>query len=273
MTQMLLPARMDRRAGIQQQLSDLGLRSGEIVLVHCSLRQVGRAVGGPKILLRAIQELIGPAGTVVVPTQTANNSTTSRIYFDAVRGMGPSEITRYQENLPGFDSARTPSYGMGAFAEHVRRHRLAVRSPHPQASFSALGPAAAELMAVHDMDCHLGERSPLAALYDAGALILLLGVGYDKCTAMHLAEYRLAVPPPSKAYRCFVMEAGHRVQHDFTAPDLDESPFAEIGRQLDPEPFVRRGRVGGAMARIIPMHNLVEFAIDWLGVHRSAVSQ
>jgi aminoglycoside 3-N-acetyltransferase len=33
-----------------------------------------------------------------------------------------------------------------------------------------------------------GEHSPLARLEEVGAQVLLLGVGYDVCTAFHLAE-------------------------------------------------------------------------------------
>jgi aminoglycoside N3'-acetyltransferase len=55
--------------------------------------------------------------------------------------------------------------------------------------------------------CHLGERSPLGWLYAADAAILLLGVGYDACTAFHLAEYRRPSTRPQK-YHCFVADGG-----------------------------------------------------------------
>jgi aminoglycoside 3-N-acetyltransferase len=35
-----------------------------------------------------------------------------------------------------------------------------------------------------------GEASPLARLYDLDAWVLLLGVGYQRNTCFHLAEYR-----------------------------------------------------------------------------------
>ena len=69
------------------------------------------------------------------------------------------------------------------------------RSSHPQVSFAALGPGALDCTSVHDLDCHLGDRSPLGWLYAADAAILLLGVDYSACTAFHLAEYRLPGTP------------------------------------------------------------------------------
>ena len=73
-----------------------------------------------------------------------------------------------------------------------------MRSAHPQTSFAALGPKARELMNDHAVDCHLGECSPLGRLYEEGAWILLLGVGYATCSAFHLAEYRYTPNPPTR---------------------------------------------------------------------------
>ena len=64
------------------------------------------------------------------------------------------------------------------------------RSGRPHRSISASGLLAAELTAIHDLDCPAGERSPLSAPYDHGARVLLLGVQANKATALHLAEYR-----------------------------------------------------------------------------------
>ena len=110
---------------------------------------------------------------------------------------------------------------MGAFAEYLRTRPSASRSSHPQVSFAAIGPRARACTSVHDLDCHLGDRSPLGWLYAADAAILLLGVGYSACTAFHLAEYRLPGERPQRRYQCFTAEGGKRVEHEFTDIDLD----------------------------------------------------
>ena len=88
-----------------------------------------------------------------------------------------------------FDPEATPT-SAGAVAEALRTTPGAERSDHPQSSFAAVGHDARELMAGHRLNCHLGEDSPLAKLYERDASILLLGVEYLSCTAFHLAEYR-----------------------------------------------------------------------------------
>jgi aminoglycoside 3-N-acetyltransferase len=123
-------------------------------------------------------------------------------------------------------------------------------------------------MAVHDLDCHLGERSPLAALYWADAYLLLLGVGFESCTGLHLAEYRMKQPAAERAYTCFVMDRGRRVRLDFLAPEVDDGDFGELGTSLSREPSVRIGQVGGARAVVVPMRAAVDFAIGWMDKHR-----
>ncbi|MFC0506763.1 aminoglycoside N(3)-acetyltransferase [Micromonospora costi] len=257
------------RAEIAAGLRAVGLAAGATVLVHASLSRVGPVVGGPATVLAALRDVLGDTGTLVVPTQTAGNSITSPAFRAATAGMTADQAARVEAAIAPFDRERSPSEGMGALAEHVRRQPDAVRSGHPQTSFTALGPEAARLTAVHDLDCHLGERSPLGALYAADALVLLLGVGYTACTAFHLAEYRLTHPAAERAYRCYVRDdGGRRVRRDFLALDLDDSDFPRIGAALDSEPSVARGRVGNAVCRAVPMRAAVDFAGRWMTHHR-----
>jgi aminoglycoside 3-N-acetyltransferase len=162
---------------------------------------------------------------------------------------------------------------MGAFAEYLRTRPSAARSSHPQVSFAALGPGAQACTSVHDLDCHLGDRSPLGWLYAADAAILLLGVGYSACTAFHLAEYHLP-GAPQRRYRCFTAQGGTRLEHEFTDIDLDDSDFGLLGSDLESAAErgalagLRRGQVGSAVCRLVPMRTAVDFAYSWLAVHR-----
>ncbi|HEX3955519.1 MAG TPA: AAC(3) family N-acetyltransferase [Trebonia sp.] len=257
-------------------LRSLGLQPGQDLLIHCSLRQVGRVDGGAQTLLTAITEVAGPEATLVVPTQTTLNSLTSGAFLAATAGLNAQERTRYIAAMPGFDPVSTPSTGMGAFAEHLRTRPSALRSSHPQVSFAALGPRARDCTAVHDLDCHLGDRSPLGWLYAADAAILLLGV--HVCTAFHLAEYRLPGVPPRQRYRCFTSRGGTRVRHEFTDIKLDDSDFRLLEAALESAadrgavPGLRRGRVGSAAGRLLPLRASVDFACSWLAVNRGRQS-
>jgi aminoglycoside 3-N-acetyltransferase len=261
------------REPIAADLRSLGLRHGQDLLIHCSLRGIGPLAGGVATLLAALRDVVGPAATLVVPTHTTWNSLTSRTFRAATVGLDADALARHIAALPGFDQASTPSEGMGAFAEHIRTQPGARRSAHPQTSFAALGPRADTAMSRHDLDCHLGERSPLGWLYDAGAAIVLIGVGYSACTAFHLAEYRLSGELPLRRYHCFVTSGGERRQYAFTDLVLVADDFDLIGADLEDSsrpPAVdapRPGRVAMADAIWLPMRGAVDFARSWMEQH------
>jgi aminoglycoside 3-N-acetyltransferase len=260
------------------ELSSLRLRRGQDLLIHCSLRQFGRIEGGAAALLDALRVVARPEATLVVPAQTTLNSLTSSAFLTATAALDEEERTRYVAAMPGFDPAISPSTGMGAFAEYLRTQPSASRSSHPQVSFAALGPRARACVGVHDLDCHLGDRSPLGWLYAADAAIALLGVSYSVYTAFHLAEYRLP-GMPRRAYQCFIAEDGARVMHEFTGLDLDDSDFGLLGTALesaaglDASLAISKGRVGEAVCRVVPLRATVDFACFWLAVHRNQVVQ
>ena len=255
----------------------LGLRRGQDLLIHCSLRQVGRIDGGAATLLNAILDVTGPKATLVVPTHTTLNSLSSRAFHAATSGLGADERARFVSAMPGFDPATTPSTGMGAFAEYLRTRPSSSRSSHPQASFAAIGPGARACTSVHDLDCHLGDRSPLGWLYTVDAAILLLGVGYSACTAFHLAEYRLLSEPPRLTYTCFISEGGARVEHEFTGIELDDTDFGPLGAALesaatqDTGSGLCQGQVGSAESRLVPLRLAVDFGRSWLEAHRGGL--
>ncbi|MEU8767571.1 AAC(3) family N-acetyltransferase [Streptomyces griseus] len=255
-------------------LTALGVRPGEVLLVHASLRSLGRPEGGARGVLDALRRAVGVSGTVVVPAFTPENSDTSPHYRKRVRGLAAGAVDAVRAAMPAYDPARTPAPSMGALAETVRTAPGAGRSAHPQTSFAALGPAAGRLLAGHRADCHLGEDSPLARLYEADARILLLGTGYATCTAFHLGEYRMP-GPPRRGYRCVVMARGVRRWWEYEDVALDDGDFAALGAAFEDAAAhgdVRAGPVGAADCRLVRLRPAVDFAAAWLTEHRRAGS-
>jgi len=254
------------RGTLAADLTALGVRPGETVLVHSSLRSLGWVCGGAVAVVQALLDVLGPSGTLVVPTQTMGNSDPSlwsrppvpREWWPAIR-----------ETMPGYDPRFTPSVGLGVVAELVRTWPGSVRSNHPQASFAAVGPAAPALMAVHRLDSHLGEDSPLAALESAGARVLLLGVGFDSCTAFHLAEYR--TPSPTTEHGTAILAAdGTRQWVTYVDVATNSDDFAELGKSFEATGQVTTGTVGTATCHLFEVASAVAHAVDWLPAHRRA---
>lgn len=258
-----------RPAELTHQLRALGIRAGDVVLVHTSLRAVGPVDGGAGAVVDSLLDALGPDGTLVVYTQTPDNSDPSRWALIRGRAVPAAEWPRLRATLPAFDPGRTPSYGVGVLPEEVRTRPGALRSDHPQSSFAALGPAAARITAGHALNCHLGEESPLARLEELDARVLLLGVDYSVCTAFHLAEYR--VPGQSgRDYGCAVDDGSGRRWHRYRDVDFDSSDFPALGEAYESLPVrpVTRGHIGTADSRLFDLAPAVAYASKWLTEHR-----
>jgi aminoglycoside 3-N-acetyltransferase len=265
------PAVAQTRQSLAEDLRALGIRAGQVLLVHASLRKLGPVAGGAGEVVAALRQAVGRTGTLVVPTGTAGNSDTSREFLSRTTGLTDGQIARYKAAMPPFDPATTPSQGMGRLAETIRTTPGAVRSIHPQTSFAALGPRARQLTSGHAMDCHLGESSPLGRLYEEGAWILLLGVGFAACSAFHLAEYRYAPDPPTRRYRCVIDVGGRAVWHEYRDVVLDDREFGEMGADFNRATgLTAQGRVGRAESRLLPMVPMVDYAVNWLRQRRPA---
>ncbi len=254
-------------ASLAGDLRALGLPSGATVLVHSSLRSLGWVCGGAEAVIDGVLRAVGPSGTMVVPTHTANLSEPSRWRHPPVPEAWWPVI---RDETPPYRPDRTPARGMGAVPECFRPMAGVRRGPHPQLSFAAYGPRAEEVVDPHPPEAGLGEGSPLARLEAAGAWTLLLGCGHDVNTSLHLAEYR-ADWPGKRLVRegAPILVDGVRRWVTWEDVDLDADDFARLGAALEAETdVVLIGRVGQATARLMPIGEAVGFAVGWLVEHR-----
>ncbi|MEU8981095.1 AAC(3) family N-acetyltransferase [Streptomyces sp. NPDC048309] len=228
-------------------------------MVHASLGSAGLRAAEVR---DALLDVLGPEGTLVVPTFSPENSFTSRAYKALTDGMSDGEEAAFRASMPPFDPQETPCPTMGVLAECVRTTPGAVRSRHPHTSLAGLGPRAGELLGEHDPHCHLGEGSPLAKLYAADAQVLLFRVGFEVCSAFHLAEYRLRPAPARRAYHCVVSEPGHWTTYEDIV--LYDGDFGAIGARL-PRDLVTEREMAGKTVLLFGMRE----AVDQAGVQMS----
>jgi aminoglycoside 3-N-acetyltransferase len=167
-------------------LARLGLRPGDVVVVHSSADRFEGFRGSLLEVVEALQEAVEPEGTILMPT----------LPFDG------SAIDYAREGRT-FDAGRTPSK-MGLITELFRRSPGVVRSLHPTHSVAARGPKAAELIADHHRaDTPCGPGTPWGRLPDHQGKVLLLGTGIAALTFFHAIE---AVLEPSMPFSPFTTE-------------------------------------------------------------------
>lgn len=242
-----------------------GLQEGDVAIVHASLSRLGYVIGGAETIVRALLECVGATGTLMAPTQTWLNLDPER----NVHGLPAETWPVLRQELPGFDPATSPSIGMGAVAEMIRTWPGACRSAHPARSWAAIGAKAADLVAEHDLNDVHGERTPLGAAIRARAWVVLLGVGYDKCTALHLAETRAAGDDARVLNeRGWLRTAVGRQEVSYTTHEFDDADFPLIGAAFEKEADLHAVPVGSGEVRAVDASRLVDFATRWMQERR-----
>lgn len=247
---------------LAEALGALGVRSGGVLFVQCSLRSLGVVRGGVHAVAGALRRALGPGGTLVVYTATMENSTTSRVNRRRLRGMSARQTGLFWHDIPPFDPRRTPaSRSVGLLAETVRLLPGALRSAHPQTSFAAVGPLAHAVVDGHALTSHLGEQSPLARLYELDAQTLLIGIPLGASTVLHLADHR-AGRMGRQMYSCKVLGAdGAPRWVSFTDAALDDLHFPELAGLVAPRlRSLRAGPVGAAACLLADVRELVDEA-------------
>ena len=157
-----------------------------VLFMHSAFRRLGARGYRAEAFIEGLIDYMAP-GTLVMPTMTW-------------RVVTPAS--------PWFDELETASH-VGVLAELFRLCYASHRSLHPTHSVAACGRRAAELTATHhhgDTPCPL--TSPYGKARRMDAHVLLLGIGLERCTAIHHAEEMVApdvylVPPEAaEPYWC-----------------------------------------------------------------------
>jgi aminoglycoside 3-N-acetyltransferase len=253
---------------LKTALDPLGVKPGMVLLLHSSLSSMGWVCGGPVAVILALEEILRPEGTLVMPAHSGSLSEPGKWENPPVPESWWPVIRR---ETPAFDPDLTPTRKMGSVAETFRKQNGVLRSYHPGVSFCARGKHAAEITQNHSLNFSLGEHSPLARIYDLDGYVLLLGVGYLNNTSLHLAEYRA----DSKGKKIIkegapVFLNGERVWRQYDDINSSDDDFEAIGAAFEkacPE-SLHISRVGAAEARLISQRALVDFAVDWMTRNR-----
>jgi len=226
------------RVEVISQLRVLGVKPGGVLLVHTSFRAVRPIETGPLGLIDALRSGLSPEGTLVMPSWTGD------------------------EEEP-FDPATTPaSRDLGIVADTFWRLPGVVRSKHPHA-FAAAGPQAAHITSDPlPLPPHI-LASPVGRVYELDGQVLLLGVGHDADTTLHLAELLAGVPYRLPKY-CTVLQNGRPVRIAYMENDHCCARFAMADEWLRTKELQSEGRVGNAHARLARARDIVGVALEQL---------
>ena len=226
---------MDRQErSLVEQLLALGVRPGGVVVVHTAFSKVGPLDGGPAALIAALRRALGPEGTLVMPSMS-------------------------DDDEHPFDVHATPCRGMGIVADTFWRMPGVRRSDSPH-SFAALGPHAESITAPHPVDVPHGLDSPIGRVWQLDGQVLLLGVGHDANTTIHLAENMAAVRY-GIAKHVVVLRNRRPTRVDYLEIDHCCERFAQLDQWLGERGLQHRGHVGRGTGRLARSRDIVDMAV------------
>lgn len=248
-------------------MRSLGVRPGDTVMVHASLRAIGPVEHGPGGVLDALDRAVGPDGTMLMILG-------AEIAHDAVNRKPEAERMALLAEAPPFDPDTAPVlHEVGYLAEAFRRAPGTRVTDNPSGRFGARGRQAEALLADAPWDDYYGPGSPLQRLCDRGGKVLRLGASPDTTTVLHYAEYLANVADKRRVrrhYRCLGVD-GPVIRAVECLDDEDgivawdgEDYFALILRDYLALNRAERGKVGQADADLIDAQDIVSFGTDWM---------
>lgn len=238
------------RPQIAADLERLGLRPGDTVVLHSSLRSLGKLEGGPEAVIFALIDVLGKSGLLIFPTFTYRTQV-----FD-----------------PTTEPART-----GLIPETARHWPGAVRSWHPTHSVTAVGRDAADLCAGHEHKGGFELDTPLDRAAQRGGYVLLLGVGHNTNSTIHVGESHagvpyLDVPFSGDAFTCArVLAPTGPIDITIRQPPGCSKAFGSVERPLRERGAVRDGKVGEAIVQLVRSKAVIEATVGILTANPAAL--
>jgi aminoglycoside 3-N-acetyltransferase len=258
---------MHSRQELAGDFRKLGVRPGDTVMLHASVRAVGEVAGGPDQIHLALKDVLTPDGTLMMYAGCPR-------YVDEVgRGnLTPEQEREVLANLPAFDPRTARSArDHGILVEFLRTWPDSVVNEHVT-RFVFWGKHAERLRTPQPWNYAVGAGSAFERFLELDGRILLLGSDHDSVTFLHYAEHIVDIPDKRIArYRVPVDENGRRVwrdQEEFDTsgagvhPNWSTGFFAQITDGYLAQARNRGGRVGDASSYLFPARELLAYALQ-----------
>ncbi len=174
--------RLVTHSRLVDDLVRLGLRPGETIMLHASVRSIGWVVGGPQVVLQSVLDALSPGGTLMMYASCEDDT-------ENWSEWSPAKQAVYLAEYPAFDPAQTRakrSYSI--LTEYLRTIPGAHRSGNPCASVVSVGQKAAWITRDHPLQYGYGTGSPFEKFVQTGGKVLLVGSPLGSVTMLHYSE-------------------------------------------------------------------------------------
>jgi aminoglycoside 3-N-acetyltransferase len=255
--------RVATRQTLARDMTAFGVMPSDIICLHVSMKSLGLVIGGPRTVIEALRDAVGPGGTIMMPTYSGDLSDPAEWQHPPVP---PDMLEEIRAAIPAYDPAVTPTRGMGAVAEYFRTYPGARRSPHPQSSFAALGALAALLVDKHPFAYRFGRQSPLGSLVMLGGRVLMLGAPDDTASLFHLTQHICQPTAPVHTRRAPMIDNGVRFWAEYPDTDYPTGWFPGGMARLVRGGIAKIGVIGGASCKLFDAPAAFRELVKWRGI-------
>jgi aminoglycoside 3-N-acetyltransferase len=221
-------------------LRSFGVPRDGVLIVHSAIATLSRQGVRAEELVEMLLDTMAD-GNVFMPTMTW-------------RTVTPAQ--------PAWDEIETPSH-TGVLSEIFRTRYSTARSIHPTHSVAGRGPDAAMVLSRHHLDIKpVSANSPYGLLRDYETYILLLGIGLESCTAIHLPEETVnpdlyLLPPETvEIYQCRDRHGSVHEVRTLRHRRL-ERDFPRFGPVLEARKLLALGALGDCPYMLVSMRHLL----------------
>jgi aminoglycoside 3-N-acetyltransferase len=235
---------------IQHAIHALDL-ADQLICIHASLRSFGHVEGGALTVVRAFVDeqctILVPSfsWSFAVPRPPHQRPTRNGWDYDAYPGPTAGLGRIFTPDTTEIDKE------MGAIAATIVAWQGHIRGNHPLCSFTAIGPRARELVFEQ---APLDMYAPLVALAQTDGFVLLVGVGLESMTLLHLAEKEVG--------RTMFRRWANDVQGNPIAVEAGScsNGFGQFSPYL--HPLLRMLRVGQSEWKLFPTRQTLQVAAE-----------
>lgn len=165
------------RQDVARAVVELGIRKGQVVLIHSSMKSFGYVLGGPEAVIQGFLDVLGEEGTLVMPTLSQKNweSVYQDWYMDRPSDVGL--LTEVFRKMPGVLRSNQATHSVAAIGAKAKWLTEGHTAYGPR--YGAFG------------DYAFSRSSPWQKMYDMDASIVFAGVNMVCNTMKHLVEYMI----------------------------------------------------------------------------------
>ncbi|MBU0579067.1 AAC(3) family N-acetyltransferase [Patescibacteria group bacterium] len=229
---------------IVNNLTKMGLGLNNIIEVHSSLSSFGIVDGGAPIVVDALMEIVGPKGTIIM---------------SAYPMSPPIPLTKKEKTqgikwkVKRLDLKSNEKTGMGTISDEFKSRKDVYLGTNLH-RVAAWGKSAKK---------HSGGYRYFLEL---DGLVLLIGVGIDRCSSLHLAENDTPIPQEIKNYEKIPSNILKNYPKDEWSIGFGETPhdaWQKVFSVADQKGLIQHHKIGSAKCLLFKANDVAEILKKW----------